>query len=74
MPDLLSGRFNLYGMQEIQAKVVKMKLEEFAQLIGKPIEEAKAILDKNESITIRLSDKKILDKSEIFKIEEIKDV
>ena len=46
-----------------------MNLEEFAQLLGKSLEEAEKILKKEEVITLNLREKKIPKGRENFKIE-----
>jgi len=46
-----------------------MNLEEFAQLLGKSLQEAEEVLKNEEIITLNLREKKILRTRENFKME-----
>lgn len=46
-----------------------MRLEEFAQLLGKSLEEAEEILKGEEVVTIHLAEKRTSNAKENFKME-----
>ena len=46
-----------------------MNLQEFAQLLGKPVQEAEEILKKNDIVTLKLNDRRTPKIKESFKME-----